>query len=234
MAMLAKTDNDQKLLDSCKRLFDNITNKKISIIGGIGSDHVGEKFSYNYDIPYSDTYNETCASIALAMFAGAMQDIEPNSKYGDIIERIYYNGFISGVSLEVDKFFYTNPLEIDQKKYARSTYQPISERVKVFDCSCCPPNVVRMLASIPCYAFTVNGNTVYCNQFINGETSFAVNGENVTLNLCTNYPNDGTLTFSYHGKEPINLHIRIPSCAQNTKKKLKKGLPCANFPTAMF
>ena len=209
MAMLAKTDKDDELKHACNRVFDDIVNYKMSITGGVGSDHVDEKFSYKYDLPNSDTYNETCAAISLAMFAGAMQELEINSTYADVIERIYYNGFLSGISLDGDKFFYTNPLEIDRKKYTRSTYQPICERVKVFDCSCCPPNVTRMLATIPRYMYTVDGSLVYCNQFAQSETKLEINGKDAILTQTTDYPYSGKIKFDYSG-EPITLRVRIP------------------------
>lgn len=228
MAMLAKQDNDEALKAACDRLFDNITNKKMSITGGIGAEHVLERFSYDYDLPNSDTYNETCAAIALAMFAGAMQETEADSKYGDLIERIYYNGFLSGVSLDGEKFFYTNPLEIDQKKYARSTFQPISQRVKVFDCSCCPPNVARILASVTRYAYTLDGNNVYCNQFIDSDAVFYIGGKECTLKLSTNYPSDGKLSFTYHG-EPITLYVRIPDWCVEYQSKTENGYAVFNL-----
>ncbi len=209
MAMLAKRDCDTEMKAACNRLFDDIVNRKMSVTGGIGADHRGETFSYKYDLPNSDTYNETCAAISLAMFAGAMQELEVDSRYGDIIERVYYNGFISGLSLDGERFFYTNPLEIDRKKYARSTYQPICERVKVFDCSCCPPNVVRMLASIPRYMYTVDGDNVYCNQFGESETGLTVGGKDAVLTQETDYPSSGKITFNYSG-EPMTLYVRIP------------------------
>ncbi len=222
MAMLARIEKDKGLFDACKRVFEDITTKKMSITGGIGADHKGEKFSYDYDLPNSDTYNETCAAISLAMFAGAMQEMEIDSKYGDLIERIYYNGFISGLSLDGRKFFYTNPLEIDQKKYQRSTYQPISQRVAVFDCSCCPPNITRMLASIPRYAYTQDEHHIYCNQFISGKTEFTINDKTSTLTLSTNYPMDGKLTFTYQGDEAV-LHVRIPDWCAEYQGKTENG-----------
>ena len=209
MAMLAKIDQDPELKAACRRVFQDIVTKKMSITGGVGADHNREIFSYPYDLPNSDTYNETCAAIALAMFAGAMQEMEMNSCYGDVIERIYYNGFISGVSLDGSRFFYTNPLEIDRKKYARSTYQPICERVKVFDCSCCPPNVVRMLASVPRYMYTINGDEIYCSQFAESETTFQVKGKDAVLTQTTDYPYSGTVMFHYTG-EPTVLYVRVP------------------------
>lgn len=222
MAMLAKTDGDNQLKAACERVFRDIINYKMSITGGIGADHSGEKFSYKYDLPNSDTYNETCAAISLAMFAGAMQELEIDSTYADVIERIYYNGFISGVSLDGEKFFYTNPLEIDRKKYKRSTYQPICERVKVFACSCCPPNIVRMLASIPRYMYTIDGSVIYCNQFAESETKFRIDGKDATLTQTTDYPYSGKIKFDYSG-EPITLCVRIPDWCIEYEGDIESG-----------
>ena len=222
MAMLARIDSDEGLNAACHRLFDDITNKKMSITGGIGSDHDEERFTYAYDLPNSDTYNETCAAISLAMFAGAMQELDKNSRYGDIIERVIYNGFISGVSLDGEMFFYTNPLEIDRKKYKRSTYQPICERVKVFDCSCCPPNIVRTLASIQKYAYSVDGDFIYCNQFRDSTAKFKVGGKDATLIQRTDYPRSGKISFEYTG-EPTSLYVRIPDWCVEYEGKTEGG-----------
>jgi len=222
MCMLAKIDNDQELKDACNRVFNDIVNYKMSITGSIGAEHSEEKFSYRYDLPNSDTYNETCAAISLAMFAGAMQENVVDSRFGDVIERIYYNGFTSGVSLDGKKFFYTNPLEIDRKKYNRSTWHPICERVEVFNCSCCPPNVVRMLATIPRYAYTIDNDCVYCNQFINSEARFQIGSKPAVLTQTTDYPNSGTIKIEYHG-EPITLCVRIPEWCVEYNGETKNG-----------
>ena len=222
MAMLAKIDGDRELKAACDRLFHDIVNRKMSITGSVGAEHKGERFSYSYDLPNSDTYNETCAAIALAMFAGVLQETEVNSHYGDVIERVYYNGFLSGVSLDGEKFFYTNPLEIDRKKYVRSTYQPICERVKVFKCSCCPPNVTRMLASVARYLYTQKGDSIYCNQFIPSEASFQIGGKEAVLTQITDYPNSGKITFRYQG-EPMTLYVRIPDWCVEYEGETENG-----------
>ena len=229
MAMFANTDKDGTLKTACDKIFDNIVNQKMSITGGVGAAASREAFSYEYDLPNREAYNETCAAIALAMFAGAMQEMDANSLYGDIIERIYFNGFISGLSLDGDKFFYTNPLEIDLKKNARpDEYHPISQRVKVFDCSCCPPNVVRMLATIPRYAYTQNNNQIYCNQFLNGKTTFKVNGKECTLIQTTTYPKSGNIKFEYFG-EDITLFVRIPEWCVEYQGKTENGFAKFNL-----
>ncbi len=209
MAMLAKADQDEALKAACMRLYADIVGRKMSITGGVGSEPHLEQFSYAYDLPNRESYNETCAAIALAMFSGAMQELEPDSRCGDVIERIYYNGFLSGISLSGDRFFYSNALELDQKKYRRHAFQSISERPEMFGCACCPPNMVRMLATLPRYAYSQEGNRIFCHQFMNSHTTLEIGGKPAELRLSTNYPQDGKLVFTYHG-EPAELYVRIP------------------------
>ncbi len=223
MAMLAKEDGDDALLAACHRVFDNIINRRMSITGGVGASRHGEAYTFDYDLPNLTTYNETCAAIALAMFAGEMQNIEAKTVYGDIIEKVWYNGFIGGVSLSGDHFFYTVPMEIDLKKHAREgEWLPITERVKVFGCSCCPPNVVRMLGSIGRYMYTQDGDTVYCNQFAESETKLTVGGRDAVISMETDYPASGRIRFRYHG-EPVKLCVRIPGWCEEYRGETVNG-----------
>ena len=222
MAGLAKIDNDAKLKEACDKIYEDITTRKMSITGGIGAERVEEKFSYPYDLPNSEVYNETCAAISLVMFAEAMQKIEPKACYGDIIERVLYNGYLSGLSLDGSKFFYTNPLEVDRKKTTRSAYRPIFERVKVFNCSCCPPNVARTLSTVGKYAYTVKDNTVYCHQFMDSTANFTVADKEATLVQKTNYPADGRIVFTYSGA-PATLLVRIPEWCVEYAGKSENG-----------
>ena len=59
MADLAYHNGDKELLDSCKSLWDNITNKQIYINGSIGSTPSGEAFTKDYDLPNDTNYSET-------------------------------------------------------------------------------------------------------------------------------------------------------------------------------
>lgn len=224
MAKLSSMEGDKELKDACDRLFYDIVNSKMTITGGIGSVKTGkviaEAFSYKYDLQNIGAYNETCASIALSLFAHEMQQTEINSLYADIIEIINYNGFISGLSLDGDKFFYSNPMEIDCKKYQRtSDFQAENERVKVFNCSCCPPNVVRIISSIQRFMYTQKDNTLYCNQFAQSETKLIVNNKEAKLIQHTDYPLSGNISFEYFG-EPLRLMVRIPYwCCEYEGKK---------------
>ena len=190
-------------------LFDDVLAHKMYITGGIGSNRLGESFATPYYLPNDEAYTETCAAISLAMFALRLQRLKLDSRYADTVERIIYNGMLSGVGLQGDTFFYTNPLEIDPMFYEVNTstntkhWRPIMQRPAVFKCSCCPPNVVRFMASLGDYVYGVEDDRVYVHQFMASEAD--VDGCRVTQT--TNYPLDGAVTVRAEGKR---LAIRIP------------------------
>lgn len=215
MADLAYETKDEDLYRTCKEIFDDIVNKKMYITGGVGATRHGEMFSHPYDLKNDKAYAETCAAISLMFFAHRMLRFENDSKYADIIERVLYNGMIAGLSLDGDKFFYENPLEINLKNYIplsrqwkQETYAATS-RVKVFECSCCPPNLNRVLASLGSYIYGYEGKSVYVNQFVGSEAD--VNG--IRVRQITDFPKTNTVKFFADGAD--ELCIRIPQWCDN-------------------
>ena len=223
MAALAKEISDKELEASCDRIIDNIVNKKMSITAGVGAKRYGEAFSYEYDLPNLTAYNETCASIGLAYFCAEMQQLKPNSLYGDIIERAIYNGIISGISLSGDEFFYENPLEINlEKTKMEETKMAVTTRQKLFMCSCCPPNLVRFIPSISRYIYTVHDDKIYCNQFISSKAELLVGGESATITQKSLFPNNGKVIIEYHGK-PTVIAVRVPGWFTGETDKTEEG-----------
>ena len=155
MADIARITKDEELYQACVRLWNNVTKKKMYITGGIGATHLGEAFSFPYDLPNDTAYAETCASIGLMFWARRMLEIVPDAKYADIMERALYNGVLSGMALDGKSFFYVNPLEVlpeachkDERKFH---VKPV--RQKWFGCACCPPNLARLIISIGSLCF---------------------------------------------------------------------------------
>ena len=215
MADIAREYGDVSLLEACERLFDNIAKKRMYITGGIGSTRDGERFTGDYDLPNDTAYAETCAAIALAMFAGRMSLVSADSKYADMVERTIYNGIISGISLDGKSFFYENPLEInltDRNIFTKKGKRwPITQRVEVFDCSCCPPNMTRFVASVGGYVYSHDDDTAFVHQFMESKASFDVGGSAVSISQTTSYPDDGSVTFAVSGMKGKKLAVRIPS-----------------------
>ena len=179
------------------------------VTGGLGSTRIGEAFTVPFDLPNDTAYAETCAAIAMVFFANAMQQLDPRAVYADVIERALYNGVLSGLSLDGKAFFYENPLEINLLEHIENERGKrklaITERVECFQCSCCPPNLNRLLASLGNYIYGREGDTLFVHQFV---TSTLHAGE-VFLEQITNYPTNGTVKLKARGVSA--LAVRIPS-----------------------
>ncbi len=211
MADLARLCDDDSLFEACKALFDNITRKRMYITGGIGSTHHGERFTDDYDLPNGTAYAETCAAIALAMFAVRMSLCECDSVYADVAETALYNGIISGISLDGKRFFYENPLEINvrERRAVKDTdrHIPLSQRAEVFGCSCCPPNVTRLVASVADYMYSQNDGTLFVHQYMQSDAEFS----GVKISQKTDYPFDGAVEIRIKGMAGKKIAVRIPS-----------------------
>ena len=210
MALLAKETGDETLLPALNSLWEDVTLRKMYVTGGIGSTFVGEAFTKAYDLPNDGAYTETCASIGLMLFADAMLNLDTNAKYADVIERALYNGMLSGLSLDGTSFFYENPLEINllehipDSRFGKRKF-PITQRVRCFRCSCCPPNITRILSTLGNYVYGRENDTLYINQFVSSTLSDGV----VSANMVTDYPRSGTVRLMARGMAEIA--IRIPA-----------------------
>ena len=208
MASLAKHTDDIELRNACRTLFADTTEKKMYVTGGLGSTNIGEAFTTPYDLPNDGAYTETCAGIGLMFFAHAMQELENNSKYADAIERVLYNGVLSGLSADGISFFYENPLEINLSEHFETHLGkrrfPANRRVECFHCSCCPPNIIRLLASLEDYVYGVDGDTLFIDQYVSSELL----SEGISCSMITDYPRESTVNIKAQGAK--NLALRIP------------------------
>jgi len=219
MADLARKNKEEELYNVCKELFSNIVNQRMYITGGIGSTHRGESFTFDYDLPEYTSYNETCASIALAMFCRRMWLIEPNSIYADCAESALYNTVLSGVSLSGDSFFYENPLSVDPHRNlfndsrpdGLKEHLPILERVKVFNCSCCPPNLLRAVGSIADYMYSVAEDVIFAHCYMNASGNVMLQNKAIKLEQKTQYPYEGSIQITTHTEGEYALALRIPA-----------------------
>lgn len=202
MTDIAALTGDKEYRNAIEKLWENVAFKKMYITGGIGARHSGEAFGDDYELPNLSAYNETCAAIANMLWNQRMFLLSGNSKYVDVLERTLYNGFLSGVSIHGDRFFYPNPLESDGSH----------ERQPWFDCSCCPTNVARFLPSLPGYIYAHTDNEVFVNLFIGSEGSVKMGFGDLKLIQKTNYPWDGEVKIEVNpaSSAEFTVAVRIP------------------------
>lgn len=221
-ADLAAETGDASLKAAMGALWDNITKKQMYVTGGIGAQVHGEAFSFNYHLPNDTVYNETCAAISLVFFAQRMLRMDVNSKYSDVLERLIYNGTISGMALDGRHFFYTNPLAVweEATQKAGVVRHIHSKRPGWFGCACCPPNLARMLTSLGNYIYSNDENTVYTHLYIGSEAEMELACGKVEIRQFGVYPWAGTICFRL-GAGHYTLALRIPGWARSFKVQAK-------------
>ena len=214
MADIAALTEDKEMLAAVDRIWNNETSKKMYVQGGVGAIGDGERFGANYELPNSTAYNETCAAIANIYFNHRMFLLHGDSKYIDVLEKVLYNGFLSGVGLDGKTFFYTNAMQIQQ--FLQHPDMEV-ERSGWFECSCCPTNIARLMPSIPGYIYAQKKDIVYANLFISGTASLLVNNQKIQIKQENNYPWDGNLNFTILTEQAtaFSMQIRIPGWATN-------------------
>ena len=204
----ALTDNSE-YTEAIDRIWNDVVRRKLYLIGSVGQHGGGEGYAGAYKLSNLRAYNETCAAIALALWSQRMFLLTGDSKYVDVLERTLYNGFLSGVSLSGDRFFYPNPLSCDLKY--RFNHGDL-ERSPWFNCSCCPSNVARFVPSLPGYVYATKDKSLYVNLYVASESEIEVDGQPVRLLQQSDYPWDGAvlLTVTPPAQKQFSLRLRIP------------------------
>lgn len=217
MADVAALTDDRGLRTACERLWANVTGRRMYVTGGIGSSAEGERFTDDYDLPNATAYTETCAAIGLAFWATRMLHLQPRGGYGDILERVLYNGALSGVSLDGRTFFYANPLAVNRRAWeatpeSRRRSHITPTRQEWFSCACCPPNIARLIASLGQYVYSEAGDAAYVHLYAEGEADLVLGDNPVRLRQETSYPWGERVTIHVEParEAEFTLAVRIP------------------------
>lgn len=226
MADVARVCQDEAMEAACDRLWDNVTREKMYVTGGIGATHMGEAFSFNYDLPNDTAYSETCAAIGLVFWARRMLQLKPRGKYSDVMELALYNTVLAGMALDGKSFFYVNPLEVQPQachEDARKAHVK-SVRQKWFGCACCPPNIARLVSSVAAYAYTESEDTMWLHLYMGSVLSKQVGEKTLDLKVDSEMPWEGRVTVTMHGDQvPCRLAFRIPGWSSQVRVNYSCG-----------
>lgn len=206
MADIAMETGSYKYVPALDSIWNDIVLKKLYITGSIGTRQFhDEGFGTAYLLPNDKAYCETCSGIALTFWNRRMNLLHSDAKYADMLELTMYNAGISGVSLDGDRFFYTNPLESVGKNRRRPWFEP----------GCCPSNMVRFLPEIGSNIYGKKDSEIYINQFIANEANIELKEGKVNIIQITNYPWEGEIKIVVNLVTTANfkLNIRIPGWA---------------------
>jgi hypothetical protein len=219
MAELGVEDQDTALIDTCQQLFDDICERKMYITGGVGSVGAIEGFGQAYDLPNRTAYAETCAAVGMMYFCFSLAHSKHDSRYADVIERILYNVFPAAVSVDGQRFFYENVLESagEHKRFDQIT------------CACCPPNVLKVMATVGRYFYSHNDQEISVHQYAQSSTTLSVLGKQVTIEQETDYPWAGLIRLHLTCSEPFvfGLRLRQPGWSDRFSLSINGELLCS-------
>ncbi len=203
---------ERSLLDSSLRRWDDMVTAKTYLTGGNGSRHADEGFGDRFELPPDRAYNETCAAIASLQWSWRLLLATGDARYADHMERVLYNGFGAAVAAGGKRFFYVNPLQRREDHFEKD--DPGRRRVW-FNCACCPPNIMRLIASLEHYLATESGDTLYVHQYAGSRLTAA----GLDLEVTTDYPWSGTVHLRVlaapAGERAVAL--RVPAWSADTR-----------------
>ena len=205
---IAAYTGDKELINAMSRLWRDVTQRKMYITGGIGAVRVREAFGTAYELPNSTAYCETCAAIGLALWAHRLNLMHGDAQYADAMERVLYNGILSGVGMDGKHFFYVNPLASDGSHH----------RQPFFDCACCPSNSVRFLPSLPGYVYATSDQGIFVNLYVAGNGKVSWGDGTIRLTQETKYPWEGRVKITVEPSKPgsFAMNFRVPAWCDNT------------------
>ncbi|ULQ51509.1 glycoside hydrolase family 127 protein [Flavihumibacter fluvii] len=207
MADVAALTGDKRYIGAINDIWQDVVDHKLYLTGGIGATGNGEAFGAAYELPNMSAYAETCASIANVYWNSRMFLMNGDGQYMDVLERILYNGLLSGVSLSGDKFFYPNPLT-SMGQHQRSPW---------FSCACCISNMTRFMPSVPGYVYAQQQNNVYVNLYVANTAEITLPAGKLTIDQETEYPWKGTVRMRINPERTakFSLHVRVPGWSQD-------------------
>ncbi|OLE28681.1 MAG: glycosyl hydrolase [Catenulispora sp. 13_1_20CM_3_70_7] len=215
-ADLAAETGEPDWAQACIRLWHAMTTTKTHLTGGVGAHHQQEEFGDPFELPNERAYCETCAAIASVQFSWRLALLTGQARYSDLIERTLFNGFLAGVSLDGESWLYVNPLQV-RDGYVNAGGDQSSRRTAWFRCACCPPNVMRLLASLEHYLSSTDGRGLQIHQYAAGRFQGEAEGLPVGVTVDTAYPWNGRITVAVHEtpQSPWTLSLRIPQWCEN-------------------
>ena len=134
----------KEYFNAAQRMWTDAVERKMYITGGVGTTG-NEGFGEPYSLPNISAYAETCAVLMFITLNHRLFMATGDGKYIDVMERGMYNNAIGGVSASGDRFFYVNRLA--------SAGDGRDTRWERASLECCPPNLVRFLASMPGFIY---------------------------------------------------------------------------------
>lgn len=214
---------DYDLLQAVQRQYDRTLGRRTYLTGGMGSNHHGETYGDDFELPSERAYAETCAGVASLHVAWRLLLATGEERYADVMERTLYNTILSSPSLDGTEFFYVNTLHrrvpgVPPEPGVPSLRRTDGLRARWFTTACCPNNIARLFASLGCYLASTSGNELALHLYSESRVAAELDSGLFEVQVETAYPLDGKITITVLAapRDAVGLAVRIPAWARNS------------------
>lgn len=239
VADLFAETGDSSLLATLNLMWEDVVNHKMYVTGGCGSLYDGlssdgitykpdsiqkiqQAYGKDFQLPNKMAHNETCANIGNVLWNWRMLQLTGDAKYADVLELSLYNSVLSGISLDGNKFFYTNPLAAS-KDYPYDLRWSGGRSNYISKSNCCAPNAVRTIAEVNDYMYSLSENGLYFNLYGGNQLSTQLkDGSTIELEQQSSYPWNGNVLVSIKAAPLVSyaLYFRIPGWCKNASIRI--------------
>ena len=150
---------------------------------------------------------ESCASAYLVRWLDELLRMEGKALYGDLMERVIYNGLFAAQSPDGRRIRYYTPMDGPRSYHKGDTY-------------CCPNNYRRIIAELPAFICYRSDGGVAVNLYTQSEAKMELKpGLAVSVRQETDYPNSGRVAIRVEPSQPAQfpLSLRIPLWCEEPK-----------------
>ena len=210
---------DRAFIDKLTAIWGDMTSGKLHLTGQLAVDSDNCEFTCReaFDL-HAGVFRfllssglETCEAIGNATWNWRMLALTGDARYADLFERTLYNGLLAHVSLDGGEFHYLTPLSSDGNHWQRTPWASTST-------GCCPPNLLRTVASLPGYLFSTSQDGVWVHLYDCCTFDWRLHdGTRLRLAQETSYPWDGQVKITLAPERPaaFALNVRIPAWCRN-------------------
>jgi DUF1680 family protein len=209
-------EGDAELLRIMKNFYDFLQHTQCYATGGFGPAEryvindgaLGESLTSRLD-----SFESPCCTWASFKLAKYLMMFTGESRYGDWIERLLYNGI--GAALPIVEngkhFYYANyHLGAGLKIYSRSNY------------TCCSGTYFQNMAEYQNLIYFKDNSGLYVNLYLPSEVTWETGGQIIKLTQQTDYPEAETTVMRLDMAQPANftLKLRMPGWSKGVLFKV--------------
>ena len=127
--------------------------------------------------------------------------------HADIIENVFFNKLLAGISLKGDSYFTDLPA-FTAEGMSRLTFEETPSTAL---------DLFRAIPSLGNYAYGTSKGTLWVNLFMGGTAKVEISGKEMIIDQTTSYPWDGYMSLRLGLREPVDaeIRIRIPSWCED-------------------